>query len=442
MQIPAAPLKVLERLSRCGYKAYVVGGCVRDALLGRTPADWDVATCATPEEVLAVFSDCRTIDTGIKHGTVTVLSDGQPIEVTTFRVDGTYTDHRRPDKVHFTRSLREDLARRDFTVNAMAYNPHKGLVDPFGGQADLQAKVLRCVGNPVLRFQEDALRIARAVRFSAVLGFSMDPLTDRAVRAGAMQLYNIAAERLAAELRKLLSGKYAKEALLAYPEVICTILPELRDTVGFAQPSQYHAYDVYTHTAICVQNAPADDPYLRLAALLHDCAKPQYFSRDAAGGHFRGHPAGSAQAARAALRRLKLDNRTVDTVTTLILCHDEDIACTRSSLLGWLARLGEENLYRMLALKRADALAKSPETAAAAVAEIDEQKRQLDALLADSPCYSLAQLAVNGSDLCDAGISPGPMVGQVLHALLEAVIEGRCPNDRAVLLKIVSEICK
>ena len=439
MQIPVAVRSVLDRLNRCGYKAYVVGGCVRDALLGRTPADWDVATCASPDEVLTVFSDIRTIETGIKHGTVTVLVDGQPIEITTFRIDGTYTDHRRPDKVEFTHSLREDLARRDFTVNAMAYHPQKGLIDPFGGQADLQAKVLR-VGNPVLRCKEDALRIARAVRFAAVLGFTLDPLTDRAVRSGVTQLYNIAAERLAVELRKMLGGQYIKEAMLAYPEVVCTLLPELKDTVNFAQPSRYHSYDVYTHTAVCVQNAPADDPYLRLAALLHDCAKPQFFSKDAQGGHFRGHPTGSARAAQTAMRRLRMDNRTIETVVTLILCHDEDIAETPSSLLGWLSRIGEENLYRLLALKRADALAKAPEIAAEAVAEIDRQTALLGRILSESPCYSLAQLAINGSDLCDIGISPGPMVGQILHTLLEAVIDGRCPNQKDALLSAVKEI--
>ena len=287
--IPQHALTVVERLERYGYEAYVVGGCVRDSLMGRCPKDWDVCTNALPEEVLRVFKRFHVIKTGLQHGTVTVMVDKQPVEVTTFRIDGNYTDNRHPDSVNFVSRVEEDLARRDFTINAMAYNPARGLVDAFGGQEDLQARIIRCVGEPDERFNEDGLRILRALRFAARYDFGIETETAFSMHRNRHLLENVSVERIFSELKGILVGEGVLGMMQAFPDIFSVIIPELAPAVGFDQRNPHHCYDVWTHTAHAVQAAPADE-VLRLALLLHDIAKPATFTMGEDGkGHFYGH---------------------------------------------------------------------------------------------------------------------------------------------------------
>ncbi len=323
ISLPVPVEYVLHTLRRGGYEAYIVGGCVRDALLGFPPADWDVTTSAPPEDIVRLFEGRnRLIETGLKHGTVTILADGMPVEVTTYRIDGKYTDGRHPDSVCFTASLAEDLRRRDFTINAMAYCPEEGLIDCYSGQADLREGIIRCVGVPDIRLQEDALRILRALRFASVLGFSIDGDTADSLRRNRELLANIAAERLAAELNRLLCGRKAGKILLDYSDILGIFLPELSPMVGFAQHNAYHAYDVWEHTARCLQAASPLLP-VRLAVLLHDSGKPPCFTMDDNGiGHFYGHPAVSTEIARTVLTRLRYESKTTETVCRIFLLRN------------------------------------------------------------------------------------------------------------------------
>lgn len=432
VKIPSYAAEVLSALEAAGFEAWCVGGCVRDSLLGRTPQDWDVTTAARPEQVLAVFGD-RAVPTGLAHGTVTVRTAGGPVEVTTFRRDGAYRDHRRPQSVTFTDSLEEDLRRRDFTVNAMALDLRGTLADPLGGRADLAAGVLRCVGEPDRRFREDALRILRGVRFAAALGFTLEPETDRSLRANRALLAEIAPERIWTELKGLLTAPGGAEALRAYPEIIGIFWPEVLDMVGFPQRNRHHCYDVWEHTLHALTEVPPELE-LRLTMLLHDIGKPGCCTIDADGcGHFRGHPARSAAMAEDMLRRLRADNSTRETVTRLVLWHDRNIPRTRPGVARALRELGERDLRRLMLVKRADNLAQDP-AYRAMQDEIGRAETILDQLLTEGACVSLEQLAVRGGDLLALGFE-GPAIGEILEALLEEVIEERLPNDRAALLE-------
>ena len=321
MQIPKEAALALHTLQSNGHLAFVVGGCVRDSLLGRTPNDWDVTTSALPEEVADCFRNFRVIETGLQHGTLTVLVDGTPIEITTFRNDGIYLDHRHPVGVTFSNTVEDDLARRDFTVNAMAYHPERGLVDLFGGREDLKNRVIRCVGDPVTRFREDGLRILRAIRFASVLGFSLDEKTKAAVRSEKSLLEFIAPERIREEFCKLLCGVNAENVIREYVDVIGQFLPELLACRGFEQNTKYHCYDVLEHT-LCALSHASNDLFVRLAVLLHDIGKPLCYTEDENGGHFKGHgPVGTAMTEQI-LRRLRFDNRTVEIVSRLVERHD------------------------------------------------------------------------------------------------------------------------
>ena len=323
--VPAPALEALERLERAGHAAYLVGGCVRDSLLGRVPGDWDITSSALPEQTEAVFAGERIIETGLKHGTVTVLLGGLPLEITTFRTESGYADHRHPDTVVFTPSLEEDLARRDFTVNAMAWSPARGLVDPFGGRADLERGLIRCVGDPKQRFDEDALRILRALRFAAQLDFAIDPATAAAALALRQSLELVSRERLAVELTKLLCGPAVRRIVTEYWPILALPLPELAPMAGLDQRSPYHCYDVLEHSAAAAEAVPPDK-ILRWAALLHDAGKPACFTLDEQGrGHFFGHAKPGAELARAALTRLRFDKDTVRRVAALVELHDYPI---------------------------------------------------------------------------------------------------------------------
>ena len=433
--LPQAVQYVLERLEDAGFAAYAVGGCVRDTLLGRTPGDWDVTTAARPEQVLALF-DGYAIPTGLKHGTVTVRAGEMHIEVTTFRADGTYTDHRRPDQVFFSDRLEEDLCRRDLTVNAMAMDVDGRITDLYGGREDLAAGILRCVGGPERRFEEDALRILRTLRFAGVLGFAIERRTVAALREKAPLLSYIAPERVLSELDRLLCGAFVLPVLLDYPDVLGVCLPEITPCVGFDQHNRHHIYDVWGHTAHAVAAAPAEK-VLRWAMLLHDVGKPACFTMDEGGvGHFYGHPAISAELAETACRRLRMDNRTAEQVVTLVRWHDRDIPRTEKAIARAVSQLGEETFRQLLEVKRADNAAQSPDDRPRLV-DIQRAEDILDALLARRQCFSLRELAVDGRDMMALGLR-GRDIGAALQFLLDAVLDGAA-NDREALLALAKE---
>ena len=431
MEIPSHVQSVLRTLEAAGHEAWCVGGCVRDTLLGRAPEDWDVTASARPEETLALFGS-RAEPTGLRHGTVTVKTEKGPVEVTTYRIDGDYKDHRRPDSVTFTSSLEEDLARRDFTVNAMALSLRGELRDPFGGREDLRRGVLRCVGEPDRRFQEDALRILRGLRFAAALGLEIEAGTAAAMEAHRALLGEIAPERIQIELVKLLAGEEAPRVLGEHPRVLGVFWPELLPMVGFDQRNIHHCYDVWIHSVTALANVPPV-PELRCAALLHDVGKPSTFTLDGEGvGHFYGHAKASVALADAMLRRLRFPNEFRERVVRLVEWHDRDIPRTDKGVRRALRALGEADLRLLLALKRADNLAQAP-AYRERQAEIQEGEAILDKLLAEDACFSLRQLAVRGGDLLALGLS-GPAVGEALDWLLGQVVDGALPNEREALL--------
>lgn len=438
IQIPPAAGEALRRLEAGGYEAYAVGGCVRDALLGRKPNDWDLTTNARPQEVLAVFSDCRTVETGLRHGTVTVLLDGEPLEITTYRRDGAYADNRHPVQVTFSDTVEDDLARRDFTVNAMAYHPVRGLCDPYGGQADLRAGLIRCVGDPATRFHEDGLRILRAVRFAAVLNFSVDPATDRAVRDCRGLLGNIARERVRVEFDKLLTGAGCVPVLRTYPEIVVEILPEIAPCFGFRQNSRYHCYDVWEHTLAALA-VSVPDLAVRLTLLFHDIGKPATYTEDARGGHFRGHAKVSVELARAAMERLRYDKATEARVLELVRIHDLPLPAEDRQIKRLMMRLSEEDIARLREVQRCDRLAHHPDYRELPPAWYSLPEK-IAAIRASHACLSLRTLAVNGRDLMALGVPPGPEIGCLLQSLLDAVVDGTLPNDRNALLERAAAI--
>ena len=430
-KIPEYVKNVLSQLEKAGYEAWCVGGCVRDLHLGRVPGDWDVTTSALPEETMRLFGDCA-LPTGLKHGTVTVKSAGRPIEVTTYRKDGDYLDHRRPESVSFTTSLEEDLLRRDFTVNAMAMDLREQVRDPYGGLVDLKAGLLRCVGDAEQRFEEDALRILRGLRFSACLGFAVQPETAAAIHKKKDLLRQIAVERIWAELVKLLTGGDAVRILREYVDVLGVFWPELLDMVDLDQKNHHHIYDVWEHTLHALEYTERD-LVLRCAVLLHDVGKPECMTVDENGvGHFYGHPDKSAALAEDMLRRLKVDNVTREMVVQQVAWHDRYIPRTDRGLRRALRDLGEPALRRLLAVKRADNLAQAPECHGIQL-EIDKAEQIMERLLTEGACISLKQLAVSGRDLMALGIN-GPAVGAGLDLLLEAVIVEQVENNKEALL--------
>ena len=425
MKIPKHVRAVLEALEASGREAWCVGGCVRDALSGRIPQDWDVATSARPEETLSIFGG-QALPTGLKHGTVTIRTPDGAVEATTYRIDGAYLDHRRPESVAFTASLEEDLSRRDFTVNAMALSLRGELRDPFGGRADLKAGLLRCVGNPDRRFEEDALRILRGLRFASSLGLEIEPATAAAIRRNRALLQSIAPERIQAEFFKLLTGPGAAEVLRAYPGVFGVFWPELLPMVGFDQRNRHHCYDVWEHTLHALEAVPGD-LVLRCTMLLHDVGKPACFTLDQAGvGHFCGHPAVSRDLADGMLRRLKCAASLRQAIVRLVEWHDRNIPRTEKAIRRALRLLGEEDLRRLILVKRADNRGQAPEY----------RDRQKELVLEEDACFSLRQLAVRGGDLLALGLS-GPAVGEALDTLLGKVVDGELPNERDALLECV-----
>lgn len=432
MFLPEPVLQCMRRLNAAGFEAYAVGGCVRDSLLGRVPHDYDLTTRATPEQICRIFADCNLVRAGEKHGTIGVVLDKTVYEITTFRTEGGYTDSRHPNWVKFVPTVEEDLARRDFTVNAMAYNPERGYVDPWGGQADLQNGILRAVGDPTARFTEDALRILRGVRFAVRFRLTPENATAKAMDALAPTLDNLARERVYDELCKLLPVVRADD-LLQFRAVLSHVIPELAPTFDFDQHSPHHIYDVYTHTAHVVEAAPKD-PALRWAALLHDTGKPQAFYRDENGrGHFPSHAKYSAQIAESVLTRLKAPTALRERVVLLIAQHMTPLTPDRKLLRRRLSQHGEETVRQMLALQQADFGSKGTGTAeeAGVFSQIEDILNQL---LAEDACLQIKDLAIDGRDLMAMGFSAGPRLGQCLQSLLEQVLDETLTNDKETLL--------
>lgn len=428
--IPGYVDEILQTLERGGHEAWCVGGCVRDRFLGREPQDWDVTTSARPEQTMELFG-ARAEATGLRHGTVTVRCGTERVEVTTFRRDGAYRDHRRPESVAFTDSLTEDLRRRDFTVNAMAMDRHGTVCDPFGGQEDLAQGVLRCVGTAEERLREDALRILRGLRFFACLDLVPEAETEAAMHRCAPLLADIAPERIWEELRRLLCGAWAAETLRRFPDVLAVFWPEIAAMVGFDQHSRHHCYDVWEHTLHALAAVPGET-VLRCTVLLHDVGKPACFTLDPAGnGHFPGHPEQGAVLADAMLRRLRVDNRTRETVVRLIRWHDRNIPRTDAGIGHALSELGEEDLRRLLEIKRADNLAQARQDL---LGEIRLAGEILDRLVTKGACVRIDQLAVRGGDLAEMGLA-GAQIGRTLRALLDAVLDGVVPNTREALMQ-------
>jgi len=431
LDIPSPARFVLEQLHTAGFAAYVVGGCVRDSLLGRTPGDWDITTAARPEQVHEALAGIPVLDTGLQHGTVTAVVENVHLEITTFRTEGSYSDHRRPDSVSFAETVEEDLSRRDFTINAMAFSPKTGLIDPYGGQNDLKAGILRGVGDPQRRFDEDALRILRGLRFAARLQFSIEERTAAAMLAQKHLLESLARERVQAELLPLLCAPGAVEVLRQYAEIFAVILPEIAPMFGFDQQNKHHLYDVWEHTLQTMLHI-APDPCLRLVMLLHDCGKPACFSIDFRGdGHFYGHAAQSARLAQGALTGLRCSKELTDRVVRLIYYHDHDILDSRKSLLRWLGRLGEEDLRALLHIKIADNLGQHPRYLR--VERFQKTLSSLDTLLVQQPCFDRSALALKGGDLLPLGYR-GAAVGKALDDLVAAVIDGQVQNKKEDLL--------
>lgn len=437
VDIPVGARHVTRLLENRLHHAYIVGGCVRDSMLGKTPHDWDICTSAKPGEVLALMgaNGIRMIETGLQHGTVTAVIGEESYEITTFRVDGEYSDNRRPDHVEFVSDICEDLSRRDFTINAMAYNEYKGLIDPWGGYTDLYDGVIRCVRNPDDRFREDALRIMRALRFAATYGFKIEEQTAYSIHKNRSLLKNIAAERIQSELTKMLCGKGVLDILLEYKDVMATIIPELRPCIGFNQNNPYHVYDVYDHTAYAVANYKGDDISIKMALLLHDIGKPECYTEDHNGGHFYGHGCNSHRIAGDVMNRLRFDSKTTNDVLNLVLYHDADIHPGIRSVKRWLNKIGVVRLHQLISVKFADTYAHADVNRSGIIDNYFAILKTAGDIFKEQQCFTLKQLAINGYVVMEhLGVPSGPKVGEILNHLLDKVLDGEIENDTDVLL--------
>ena len=440
MDMPKNVDIAINLLQSAGFEAYAVGGCVRDSLLGKTPNDWDITTSAKPEDMKSVFADFHCIDTGIKHGTVTVVIDGEPLEITTFRLDGEYEDNRHPKSVTFTSNLGADLGRRDFTVNAMAYSKMTGTVDLFGGQNDLKNKIIRCVGDPDRRFNEDALRILRALRFASALDFEIEEKTAQSLLKNRALLGNISEERIAKELLKLVCGKGAKRILTDFAPVLFEILPEIQPMYKNSHDNPHHCYDIYEHTLIAVESIDPE-PTLRFAMLLHDCGKPAVKKFDENGvAHFYGHQRISAEISAQILARLKVSNKFRDEILFLVSNHDRwELYENTEKMPRYLSKFGLDGVMNLLKVMRADVLAQSPEYRYR-LDQIADAEETAKNLAAQKPCLSLSELQINGRTLMDIGIPQGRKLGAVLAQLLDEVIDGVTKNTQEALTTRAREI--
>lgn len=445
ISIPEHVMSIITLLERSGHQVYIVGGCVRDALLNRVPHDWDIATSARPEEIKMALADIPVLDTGIKHGTITAIVDHEPFEITTFRTEGSYSDGRHPDQVTFVTDIREDLSRRDFTINAMAYHPVYGLVDPFDGASDCKRKLIRCVGNPEDRFNEDALRMMRAVRFAAQFGFSIDEATWNAAKESVYLLGKISMERIQAELMKIMQTEAPHKFLDQYQELFDYIVPEFLSMHDCEQNNPYHVYDIWRHTMKVLEYVEyaSADPIVRMAALFHDISKPQCKKRGTDGyDHFHGHAEEGTKIVRMILRRLKFDNKTPYQVAQLVEWHDKTFSCKKNQVKRWLNELGEEQLRRLFILRRADILGQDLRFARERLKKVDVMESLMEEILEEKQCFQLKDMAINGSDLIRIGVPEGKQIGQILHSLFELVLMEQCENERDVLMEQAKNMLK
>lgn len=436
--LPEKVKYIITTIQAAGFEAYAVGGCVRDSLLGRIPDDWDITTSAKPEQIKELFP--RTIDTGIQHGTVTIMLQKEGFEVTTYRIDGKYEDSRHPKEVTFTANLTEDLKRRDFTINAMAYNETEGLIDIFDGKGDIERKLIRCVGEARERFKEDALRMMRAVRFSAQLGYGIEEDTKAAIKELALTLKNISAERIQTELIKLVVSPHPDYLKIAYETgVTAVILPEFDKMMETEQKNPHHCYSVGEHT-LCAMKSIKADKVLRLAMLFHDIGKPETLTVDEEGiSHFYGHPEVGMEMTRQIMRRLKFDNDTLYKVTKLVRNHDYDIFPTPKGMRRAIYKIGEDIMPMLFPVKQADMDAQSDYKREEKQQLLDELIKVYEKILEEKDCVSLKTLAVTGSDLIAAGIKPGKEIGEILNRLLQLVIDHPEYNTKEYLMNRVME---
>lgn len=442
MNVPQDIMELGKCLEKAGFEWVIVGGCVRDALLGKTPHDYDLATSARPEEMKWVFAGCKVFETGIAHGTLTVLTRERSVEITTYRIDGEYKDGRHPEGVMFSSSLKEDLARRDFTVNALAFHPENGLFDFFGGQEDLKNGIIRCVGDADTRFHEDGLRILRALRFASVLEFQIEEETARAIHENYALLEHISRERIWEELKKLLSGKNAAKILREYADVFFFVMPCLASMKDFPQKNPHHIYDVWEHTLVCVEHTPPD-PYLRLAALFHDSGKPETFSEDEMGiGHFYAHAKVSAEKAHSFLCGIKAEGEARRTIPSLVEDHDRQFGDSEKALRRFAGKKGIPYARNVLSLKRADISAQAPHLHEERFRKIAAWERLLDRLEEEHACLTLRDLQINGQDLMKLGVPAGKQIGEILNRILEEVTDGDLPNEKEILMGKAKEYIK
>ena len=441
INVPKKVQYIIESLMSAGYEAYIVGGCVRDSLLEKEPDDWDITTTARPDEIKKLF--VKTVDTGIQHGTVTVIIQGECFEITTYRIDGEYVDGRHPTEVQFTSNLVEDLKRRDFTINAMAYNPIVGLVDIFRGQEDIEKKIIRCVGNAQERFQEDALRIMRAVRFAAQLGYCIEPITLQAIQELAPTLQKISAERIQVELTKLLTSKNPQILELAFQTGITNvILPEFDILMEIEQHNPHHQYSVGMHTLQALKQVEADKN-LRLAVLFHDMGKAHTKTVDRVGiDHFYGHAGVSKKIVNEVLKRLRFDNKTIRKVSTLVENHDNKIETNAYSIRCLLRIIGRDNFIDLLKVKRADVLAQSNYKQKEKLEHLELLEEIYNKIVMDRECISIKELDINGKDILELGLFQGKEVGEILEKLLDLVIINPNLNKKNILLDKIKELMK
>lgn len=463
--IPEGAKYIIDMFTKYGHQAYLVGGCVRDIILGRTPNDWDICTDATPERMELLVHcmniheketeeyfveygnfytkrNIKTIPTGLKHGTLTIVVDDEQYEVTTFRCDGNYSDGRRPDNVSFTNSLIDDLQRRDFTINAIAYHLDEGFIDPFNGMNDIKNKIIRCVGNPYERFNEDGLRIMRAVRFSAQLGFKIEPCTKKAMNELVDNLDNVSNERINSELCKIMNSNYSY-LIIKNIDILCKIIPEFEDCVHYHQNNPYHIYSLHKHTAVALIEAINPDLIVNLALLFHDIGKPQCCTTGEDGYfHFKGHGRVSADMTETIMKRLKFDNNTISKVKELVFYHDATFEVGKKHIKRWLNRLGEEQFRRLLKIRIADVKAQALKYERERIAKISNIQMLLDEVLQENECFTLKDLAINGKDLMKHGVPEGKTIGVILNTLLAMVIDGEINNDKDSLLQMTNLLLK
>ena len=438
IKIPIEANELIHTLQSNGHTAYVVGGCVRDSIMGRIPHDWDICTSATPDEMLEIFKDYRIIETGLQHGTVTVVINGNGYEITTYRIDGVYSDNRRPDSVAFTNDLIEDLKRRDFTINAMAYNDNECLIDPFHGLYDIEDKIIRCVGLPEDRFNEDALRILRAIRFGCQLDFGIHPsigwcigYTDIKIK-----LNNISVERINAEFTKMIICNNFHDRLAKHYSLFALFIPTLNSMIGFKQNNPWHEYDVFLHTYHALEKCKSDDLIVKLAVFFHDFGKPHCY-QDGEDGirHFKGHGKVSADMTNTIMRQLRFDNDTREKVVELVYYHDATIEIGKKYIKRWLNKIGEKQFRRLLEVKKADNKAQNLYLSQPEIEKLNEIEKLLEEVLQEKECFSLKDLAINGQDLIGIGYKSNKELGNTLNTILQKVIDGDLPNDREKLLQ-------